>query len=747
MSLARFAIAFIAAAATGVATTSLTARPDQDRSVVKSGALFGFTAASARAEQELERRFLALPSADRAREYHRFLTSVPHVAGSDRNRALAEWMRDRWKEYGIDEVSIVEHEVLLPWPEEVSVEIAAQSWKARLVEDPIPGDPDTDTGVLHYHAYSRSGEIDAPIVYAASGNPANYDYLASRGIDVRGKIVLVRYSVPYSYRGFKALTAERRGAAGILIYSDPAEDGAGKGAVYPDGPWGNESHLQSGGIPYDFLVPGDPLTPGWASVPGARRIPQEEAISLPKIVSAPLSARDARVILETMKGEEAPREWQGGLGITYRTGPGASVRLRVKLDDRVRAIQTVIGRIRGADLPEEQVVLGNHRDAWIYGGVDPSSGTASMMDLARSLGALVRGGVRPNRSIVLASWDAEEFTLTSSTEWGEQNEQVLRDHAVAYLNVDSSTSGPTFTAAAVPSLNQFIAEAAAAITDPATGLPLPEAKRREQSREQGSLPNASGGALVNNRLGSGSDYTVFLNFIGVPVVDMAFDGPYGVYHSQYDNHQWVERIGDPGFRYHETMTKLWGVMALRLANADALPFDYRPYAGKMREFLAEAETKYSATGAAGLPSRSSPAFAPQASEQRYGEAAFDGNRAKAGSTGAIFEPLRESIGRFEQAAETAAAGQRDALASGDAAALAAVNRRLMRTERAFLDPAGIPGRPWYRHQIYAPKFTYAPELLPAVSEAIDAGDPTRVASGVKQVAAAIDRATATLSGN
>jgi N-acetylated-alpha-linked acidic dipeptidase len=716
MSLARLAIGLVAAAATGAAATGLTARSNED--LGSELALFGFTAASGRAEHELERRFLALPSADRAREYHRFLTSVPHVAGSDRNRALAEWMRDRWKDYGIDDVSIVEHEVLLPWPEEVSVEIAAHSWKAKLVEDPIPGDPDTETGVLHYHAYSQSGEIEAPIVYAASGNPENYDYLAARGIDVRGKIALVRYSVPYSYRGFKALTAEKRGAAGILIYSDPAEDGAGKGAVYPDGPWGNESHLQSGGIPYDFLVPGDPLTPGWASVSGARRIPKEEAISLPKIVSAPLSARDARVLLETMEGVEAPSEWQGGLGIKYRTGPGATVRLRVKLDDKVRAIQTVIGRVRGAVLPDEQVVLGNHRDAWIYGGVDPSSGTATMMDLARSLGALVRGGVRPRRSIVLASWDAEEFTLTSSTEWGEQNEQALRENAVAYLNVDSSTSGRTFTAAAVPSLNQFIAEAAATITDPETGLSLPEAKRRDGNREQGSLPNASGDALVNNRLGSGSDYTVFLNFIGVPIIDMAFDGPYGVYHSQYDNHQWVERIGDPGFRYHEAMTKLWGVMALRLANADALPFDYRPYAGKVREFLAEIEGKYST-----------------------------GESRASGAAGAIFAPLRESIARFERAADTAAASQRDALASGDAAALSAVNRRLMRAERAFLDPAGIPGRPWYRHQIYAPKFTYAPELLPAVAEAVDAGAAVRVADAVRQVAAAIDRAGAALAGN
>ena len=681
-----------------------------------SGAVAGFTPASGGIEQQIEQRFLALPSADRAREYHRYLTEQPHVAGSDRNRVLAEWVRDRWKEYGFDDVEIVQHDVLLPWPEEVSVEMSEPSqWKARLTEDPIPGDPDTDKPVLHYHAYSRSGEIIAPVVYAASGNPENYDWLAAHGIDVTGKIVLVRYSVPYSYRGFKALTAQTRGAAGILIYSDPAEDGASKGPVYPDGPYGNESHLQSGGIPYDFMVPGDPLTPGWASVPGAKRIPREDAVSLPKIVSAPLSARDARVILETMEGPEAPADWQGGLPIRYHTGPGATVRLKVVLDDKIRPIQTVIGRIRGSSEPDSEVIVGNHRDAWVYGGVDPSSGTASMMDLARSLGALVRGGVRPRRSIVFASWDAEEFTLTSSTEWGEQNEADLKANAVAYINVDSSTSGPTFTAAAVPSLNTFIEQAAAAVIDPMTGVPIPEAKRRAGASATSSLPNAGGTALVNNKLGSGSDYTVFLNFIGVPVVDMAFDGPYGVYHSQYDDHLWVARIGDPGFRYHEAMTKLWGVMALRLANADVLPLDYRPYAATVADFERDLEKAWVAKAA--MPDAATP-----------------------------FEPLRTAIAGFAQAAAAASDAGAAALASGDAATLAAVNRRLMQAERGLLDPDGVPGRPWYRHQIYAPKPTYAPELLPALNEAVDSGDAAKVAAAATKIAAALDRASRTLRG-
>lgn len=699
-----------AGAAAAIALSALAAPGAQQQHI------YGFAAASQAAQRELERRFLALPSADRARDFHRYLTDQPHVAGSERNRHLAEWVRDKWKEYGVDTVEIVEHRVLLPHPVEMSLSMG--SWQARFTEDPIPGDPDTEKPLLHYNAYSRNGEIEAPVVYAASGNAENYDWLESQGIDVRGKIVLVRYSVPYSYRGFKALTAEKRGAAAMLIYSDPAEDGAKKGLVYPDGPWGNESHIQSGGIPYDFLVPGDPLTPGWASVAGARRIPAEEAASLPKIVSAPLSARDARVILKAMTGPEAPAQWQGGLGITYKAGPTSSpVTLKVLADDKVRPIQTVIGTIKGSERPDELVILGNHRDAWQYGGVDPSSGSASMMDLARSLGALARGGVRPKRSIVFASWDAEEFTLTSSTEWGEQFESMLRDTAVAYVNVDSSTSGPNFTAAAVPSLNQFVEQAAAVITDPATGVPLVEAKRRSAGRQQGSLPNAEGLDLVNNRLGSGSDYTVFLNFLGVPVIDMAFDGPYGVYHSQYDNHQWVARIGDPGFRYHEAMTKLWGVMALRLANADAVPLDYRPYAARIGEFAREVEQKW-------------------------------GDRTeKTGNPAPAFDLLRSSVRVLARAADRAHADQAAALESGDRAALAGVNRRLMQAERALLDPGGIPGRPWYRHQIYAPRFTYAPELLPGVAEAVATGNADAVVEQVNRLVAALGRTARTLTGS
>ena len=500
---------------------------------------------------------------------------------------LAEWVRDRWRDYGLEQVEIVEHRVLLPYPIEALVEMTSPTpWRATLKEDAIEGDPFSarDTGIA-YHAYSASGDITAPVVYAGSGNPADYDWLAQHGIDVRGKIVLVRYSVPYSYRGFKALTAEQRGAAGILIYSDPADDGFRQGATYPKGPWGPDSHIQRGGIVYDFRVPGDPLTPGWASEPGAKRINAADAVSLPKIISVPLSWRDARPILAALGGPPAPEskfrsqtptrnsEFGNSTGsrierssISYHVGAGpATVHLRVKNDDSVRPIWTVTGRITGTSSPDQLVIVGNHRDAWVYGAVDPSSGTASMMELARSLGTLAMHGARPKRTIVFASWDAEEFALTSSTEWGEQHARDLGDHAVAYLNVDSAASGAEFSASAVPALNRVVSQSAHDVL----GLSESDAGR------------------IANRLGSGSDYTVFLNFLGVPIADMKFSGPYGVYHSAYDNHLWMQKFGDPGFLHHAAMARVWGVTAMRLANADVVPLDYRATADRVREFVNE----------------------------------------------------------------------------------------------------------------------------------------------------------------
>ena len=683
---------------------------------------FGFSVRTAAAQRDIERRFLSLVDTERIQSAHQFLAAKPHVAGSPRDKELAEWTAGRFRSAGLSDVTTTTHDVLLPWPIDVSVQmVAPRPWRASMKEDPVPGDASTEVPAdeigLPYHAYSASGEVTAEVVYAGSGNPADYDWLASRGIDIRGRIALVRYSVPYSYRGFKALTAQDRGAAGILIYSDPADDGAGKGKVYPEGPWGPLSHIQRGGIVYDFIVPGDPLTPGWASVEGARRIERAQARSLPRIISAPLSAKDARPILEALGGAAVPQTWRGGLPLSYRTGPGpARVKLTVRMDDAIRPIWTVTGTIRGTEQPDELIILGNHRDAWIYGGVDPSSGSAALVELARTVGELTRRGWRPKRSLLFASWDAEEFTLTSSTEWGEQHADRLRANAVAYLNVDSAASGPHLAVSAVPSLNRVITEAAHVVRDPRLRIPIAAAARSREPKERGALPTANGTDLVNNRLGSGSDYTVFLNFLGVPVADLSFDGPYGVYHSLYDTHNWVARIGDPGFRYHAALVGLWGIAALRLAAADALPIDPLPYALRLGEFTSEIERK---------------AVTVRADAQVH----------------AGLRDVRTGIEVLRRAAEDFNRRREAALTTGDAAALATINRQLLQFERAFLSNDGLPDRPWYRHLVYAPKFTYAPELLPGVSEAIDAGNWPGAAQQARQLNAAIRRAATLLTGS
>ncbi|MGH9816447.1 MAG: serine hydrolase [Candidatus Acidiferrales bacterium] len=660
-------------------------------------AMMGYTPGRAAAQRKLEAGYAAIPSAAEARKHHRFFTAEPHPAGSERNNELARHIAEVWKQQGLEDVKIHRYDVLSSYPREVSVEMVAPvGYKASLREDAYDVDPDTKNPRVSsgYLGFSASGEVTAPVVYAHSGNPEHYALLARHGIDVRGKIVLVRYSNPYSYRGFKALTAERMGAAAILIYSDPKEDGYTRGKVFPDGPWGPESHIQRGAITYDFLVAGDPLTPGWAALPDAKRIPIGEARSVPKIIAVPLSWRDARPLLENMDGPEAPKEWQGGLPIKYRLG-GERVRvhLKVDMDTSVTPNYVVEGRIRGSELPDEWVILGNHRDAWEFGGVDPSSGTASMMEVTRALGELKKQGVRPRRTMVVCSWDGEEVALTGSTEWGEHFADELKRKAVAYLNVDSSVSGPDLNGSAVASLAPVLEEVTRVLQAP-TGNTLYEdwKKSREESDTDGTRASVQGGAagqLVDVRIGSGSDHTVFLNHLGIPTVGLGFDGPYGVYHSMYDNHYWISKFGDPGFKYHRAMAQLWGVLALRLANADVLPFDFAFYGETLRQFVRDLE-------------KANPAM----------KGKLD------------LAPLQRATVDFQTAGRALKHEVEKRLARDGglgAADLAAVNAAAMAVERNWLHSDGIPGRPWFKHLLYAARYTYAHLELPGLTEAVEAG--------------------------
>ena len=666
--------------------------------------ILGFTPSAAAHETDIESKFKAIPSPDEERHQHHIFTAEPHVAGSPRNNELARYIADEWKQEGLEDVVIRRYDVYGSNPKFTSLEMVAPvHYRASLREMPVLGDPDSKNKNISsaWSGMSASGEVTAPLIYAHSGNPEDYELLRKQGIEVKGKVVLVRYSNPYSYRGFKALTAEREGAAAILIYSDPAEDGFKKGPVVPKGPWGPEYHIQRGAITYDFMVPGDPLTPGWASVPGAKRIPVEEATSIPKIMALPLSWHDAKPLLANMDGPMAPEAWQGGLPIKYHLG-GNRVRVHVKIemDNSTQPYYVVEGRIRGAQLPDEWIVLGNHRDAWVFGGVDPSSGTAAMMELTRALGKLTKSGMRPRRTIIVCSWDGEEVGLTGSTEWGEQFASELRNKAVAYINVDEATSGPNFHGQAVASLAPMLVEATHTLKDP-SGKSLYEAwknsiahERREAKRTEevtGSITdssvtdsNVTDSNLADTRIGSGSDHTVFLNFVGMPVLGLQFDGPYGVYHSAYDDFFWMNHFGDPGYRYHTLMSQLWGVLALRLANADLLPFDFASYASNIRQFV---------------------------NELIKGK---DMNQLD-------LKPVLDAIDEFEAAGKRLDDSAARALASGsiDPKLAKTINHGTMEVERNWLNPDGIPGRPWFKHMLYGARFTYAHLELPGLTEAVE----------------------------
>ncbi len=507
---------------------------------------------------------------------------------------MAQYVAEEWKKQGLEDVVIRQYDVLGTRPVSTRLEmVAPKYYQAELREQPYDIDPDTRNPEIAaaWAGFSSSGEVTAPVVYAHSGNPEDYERLLKNGIDVKGKIVLVRYSNPYSYRGFKALTAQRVGAAALLIYSDPAEDGYKKGKVFPDGPWGPESHIQRGAITYDFMVPGDPLTPGWASCREPNGFLRARRFRCRTSSRSPLSWHDAQPLLENMDGPVAPKDWQGGLPITYRLTGSVTAHLKVEMDNSTQPYYVVEARIKGSELPDEWVLLGNHHDAWAFGGVDPSSGTASMMEMTRAFGELLKQGNRPRRTLIFASWDGEEVGLTGSTEWGEQFSDELRTKLVAYLNVDSSAAGPNFHGGASGSLAPMLVETTSSIANPGGGT-LHDAWLKstaiERKEDHDSQP-VSDANVVNTRIGSGSDHTVFLNFLGRPVITLEFDGPYGVYHSVYDNFYWMNNFGDPGYKYHAAMSQLWGVTALRLAQAEVLPLDFQFYGDTINQFLVELE--------------------------------------------------------------------------------------------------------------------------------------------------------------
>ncbi len=665
-------------------------------------------------ESKVEEKFLAVPDAKEAGEELKELTSAPHLAATPEDHKTAEYVARKFRAAGL-ETEIVPYRVLLNQPKVVRVEAYDPSGRLLMsgpTREHVNGDPGQDDPrvVMPFNGSSGSGDVTAEVVYANYGRPEDFNELEAQHIDVRGKIVICRYGE--NFRGVKVFLAEQHGAAGVLIYSDPQDDGYYKGDPWPIGPWRPETGVQRGSVQYLFKYPGDPETPGVASTldlpDSARTSPDGDQ---PRIISIPVSYHDAAPILQALKGPGVPVGWQGALPFRYHLGSGGvKVHLVSQQDYQRRIIWDVIGKIAGSQEPDSWVVVGNHRDAWVYGAVDPNSGTASMLEAVHGIGALIHEGWRPKRTIVFCSWDAEEEGLIGSTEWVEQQGKLL-EHAVAYFNVDVAVSGPNFSAAAVPSLKQFVRDVTRSVPSPlgSTVFEQWHLKGDSSNEHRGSnAPPIEGEETHVGDLGSGSDFTPFLQHAGVPSTDIVSNGPYGVYHSTFDDFAWYTQNADPHFVYLQEMARVLGLEALRMADSDVLPFDYVAYAREISSYIQAAKHK--------------------AANMNLGSLDFD--------------PAEAASARFLAAAQQAYSAQ-----SAPSGNLPHLNSALRDAETALLSEPGLPNRPWYKHTIYAPgEYTgYAAVVIPGVNEAIDARNATVAARQLTVLTQALDRAASALT--
>ena len=674
-------------------------------------------------ERAVESRFLAVPDPKLAEEHMQILTQAPHIAGSPEDKASAEYVAKKFREAGL-KTEIVEYKVLINYPSEISIDVTAPAdvHMHGPKREHVEGDPYQDDSrvAMPFSGMSASGDAEAEVVYANYGTAADFEKLAAMKIDLRGKIVLARYG--QNFRGVKARLAQQYGAAGLIIYSDPADDGAQRGPVYPNGPWRPDSGVQRGAINYIWQFPGDVTTPGVAStpnLPAAKRIRKEDSPAAPQIPTTPISSADARPILEHLAGSEAEHDWQGGLPFTYHTGPGpVRVKLHLKQDYQLRTIWDVIGTARGNTWPDAQVIAGNHRDAWVYGAVDPGSGTVAMLEAVHGVGALLKSSWRPKRTLMFCSWDAEEEGLIGSTEWGEQHSEITKT-AVAYFNTDMAVSGPKFGAASVPSLKQFVRDVAKSVPGAISGTVYEQWMKlnrsgalkvdsRETSTSTYRAPLAAGGDVPVSDLGSGSDYTVFLQHLGIASTDVGSFGDYGVYHSAFDNFAWFKKFGDPDFRYEQQMARVFGLEAVRMSDIDVLPYDLEQYGKEIGEYIGKAEA------------RAKEVFPVRAPD---------------------FHPALAAAQRLAAAGANLSARQKNPVAAG-----AGLNLKLVQADRALLLENGVPGRPWFRHAIYAPgkRAGYAAAVIPGVNDSIDDKDAAATEKQIQALTDALNRTAAIL---
>jgi N-acetylated-alpha-linked acidic dipeptidase len=695
--------------------------------------LLGYSADSSRAEREWEEKLRAIPSPENLRVYMQRLSARPHHVGSPYDKDNAEWIAAKFKEFGLD-THIEQFDVLYPTPKERVVELVEGGPKfvAKLQEPPLKQDPtsnQTSEQLPTYHVYSKDGDVTAPLVYVNYGVPEDYEQLERMGVSVKGAIVIARYF--HSWRGIKPKVAADHGAVGCLIYSDPHEDGFVEGEVFPDGPWRPKDGVQRGSVADMPFYSGDPLTPGVGATKDAKRLKIEDAPTITKIPVLPISYADAQPLLAALTGRVAPEGWRGGLGITYHIGPGpAKVHLKVKSNwEPLKPLYDVIAKISGSTSPEEWVIRGNHHDAWVNGAEDPVSGMVAVLEEARAYGELLKQGWKPRRTIILCAWDGEEPGLLGSTEWAEEHIDELKTHAVAYINSDANGRGYLGIAGS-HTLEKFANEVARDISDPETRL---SAWKRNQLHEIADAKSASDRQEIRTRadlrigaLGSGSDFTAFLQHDGVASLNIGFGGEDGggIYHSIYDDFYWYTHFSDTDFSYGRALAQTGATMTMRLADAELLPFEFNNFADtvqtyakelkalaqKMRDDITERnhqieEGVFTATSdpkepLVPPPSEGVPPF--------LNFAPFDN----------AVDQLNRSAADYRKALEQANSNGGAALAS---ASLAEVNCLLIESEHKLTTAEGLPNRPWYKHQLYAPGFYtgYAVKTVPAVRESIE----------------------------
>lgn len=695
-----------------------------------------------------EEKFRSIPATENLREYMQRLSAYPHHLGSRYDRENAEWILSKFKEWGFD-AHIETFEVLFPTPKYRVVElIAPTTFVAKLQEPSLPEDPTSNQAgeqLPTYNAYSIDGDVTAPLVYVNYGVPDDYEKLDRMGVSVKGCIVIARYGA--SWRGIKPKVAAEHGAVGCLIYSDPSGDGYTEGDVFPKGAYRPTDGVQRGSVMDMPLYPGDPLTPGIGATPDAKRLALKDVQVFTKVPVLPISYSDAQPLLAELSGPVAPAEWRGTLPITYHIGPGpAMVHLKAQFDWDRKEIYDVILKIAGTKYPDEWIIRGNHHDAWVNGAEDPVSGQAALLEEARSLGRLVRDGWKPKRTIIYCAWDGEEQGLIGSTEWAETHAHDLTQKAVVYINSDANGRG-YLNVAGSHTLEKFINEVAKDINDPEKNISvwkrnqLLRISRSTSAEDRNDLRSRAEWRI--GALGSGSDYTVFLDHLGIASLNIGYggEGGGGIYHSIYDDFFWFTHFSDTSFVYERALAQTVGTAVIRLADAEMLPFNFTTLAETVKRYLDELQ-KLAKSKQDEIRERNK-----EIEEGVFAATADPKERSAPPSVEELppflnFAPLQNAVDAFLRSAEryekAASAPKEKALE-----AFKAVNAKLIQSERMLTHGDGLPGRPWFRHQIYAPgAYTgYGVKTIPAVREAIEQKQWKLAEEQILRVAKVIDGET------